>query len=160
MYAFPYAIVFELFKVAHLQATDLQLKILKLADDLLQISQLNYSNQIQPLHATHLALHSFDDIKIRFRERINELYKHFLAEAIKKYNVRKELVSLEERTASKALGLEYYKLCLKLIECSLINRKKGRDLDLQRIETSTRKEIEADLNLLLKQYFPNKIEHS
>ena len=49
---------------------------------------------------------------------------------------------------------------INIIECSLINRKKGRDLDLQRIETSTRKEIEADLNLLLKQYFPNKIEHS
>jgi hypothetical protein len=112
------------------------------------------------LHATPLAIHSFEDIKIRFRERTNELYKYFLEEAIRKYNVRKELVSAEERAASKAQGLEYYKLCLKLIECSVLNRKKGRDLDLQRIETSTRKEIEADLNLLLKQYFPNKIEHS
>lgn len=57
------------------------------------------------------------------------------------------------------MGLEYYKLCLKLMECSLLNRKRGSELDLQRIETSTRKEVEADLNQLLKQYFPNKIEH-
>lgn len=90
---------------------------------------------------------------------MNEVYKYFLGEAIKKYNVKKESLSYQERCQSKAEGLEYYKLCLKLMECSVLNRKKGRDLDLQRMETSTRKEVEADLNQLLKQYFPNKIEY-
>ena len=42
------------------------------------------------------------------------------------------------------------------MEVSLIVRKEGRDLDLGRIETSQRKEIESDLSGLLKQYFPNK----
>ena len=55
------------------------------------------------------------------------------------------------------MGLEYYRLCLKLMECSLLVRKRGSGLDLSRIEVSTRKEIESDLNELLKQYFPNKI---
>jgi hypothetical protein len=44
------------------------------------------------------------------------------------------------------------------MECSLLVRKQGRDLDLPRIETSDRKEIERDLDELLRQYFPNKIE--
>ncbi len=87
------------------------------------------------------------------------MYKHFLSEAIKKYNVKKEALSYQERSASKARGLEYYKICLKLMECSVLNRKKGRELDLNRMETSTRKEVEMDLNLLLKQYFPSRIEH-
>jgi hypothetical protein len=54
-------------------------------------------------------------------------------------------------------GLEYYRLCLKLMEVSLIVRKGGKDLDLQRIETSQRKEIEQDLESLLKTYFPNRV---
>lgn len=40
----------------------------------------------------------------------------------------------------------------------MLVRKQGKDLDLQRIETSDRKEIESDLDQLLRQYFPNKIE--
>jgi hypothetical protein len=44
------------------------------------------------------------------------------------------------------------------MEVSLIVRKAGKDLDLQRIETSTRKEIEQDLEVLLKTYFPNRVE--
>lgn len=41
----------------------------------------------------------------------------------------------------KEKGLEYYRLCLKLLEASLIVRKGGKQLDLARIETSQRKEI-------------------
>jgi hypothetical protein len=44
------------------------------------------------------------------------------------------------------------------MEVSLIVRKAGKDLDLQRIETSARKEIEQDLEVLLKTYFPNRVE--
>jgi hypothetical protein len=44
------------------------------------------------------------------------------------------------------------------MECSLLVRKEGKDLDLTRIETSGRKEIQSDLEQLLKLYFPNKIE--
>ena len=102
---------------------------------------------------------SFEEVKVRFRELLNEVYRHFLNEAIRKYNVKRELVSVEERASCKSQGLDYYKLCLKLMECSVLNRKKGKDLDLQRIETSTRKEVEADLNQLLQQYFPTKINH-
>lgn len=40
----------------------------------------------------------------------------------------------------------------------MLVRKQGKDLDLPRIETSDRKEIESDLDQLLRQYFPNKIE--
>lgn len=78
---------------------------------------------------------------MRFREAVNYLYKHFLAYAIKKYNVRKEVVQYAERARQKQVGLEYYRLCLKLIECSLLVRKEGRELDLVRIETSARKEL-------------------
>jgi hypothetical protein len=97
---------------------------------------------------------------LRFRESINWLYKHFLSEAIRKYNVKKDTLSAAERTRCKKQGLEYYRICLKLMECSLLVRKQGKDLDLQRIETSDRKEIESDLDQLLRQYFPNKIEIS
>jgi hypothetical protein len=45
------------------------------------------------------------------------------------------------------------------MECSVLNRKRGKDLDLPRIETSTRKEVEADLNQLLQEYFPTKIDY-
>ena len=44
------------------------------------------------------------------------------------------------------------------METSLIVRKKGGRLDLQRIETSGRKEVENDLNELLAEFFPNKAE--
>ena len=70
---------------------------------------------------------------MRFREVINHLYRHFLAEAIRKYNVRKEAVQYAERAKQKQAGLEYYRLCLKLMECSLLVRKEGRELDLVRI---------------------------
>jgi hypothetical protein len=65
---------------------------------------------------------------------------------------------LIERAKQKEKGLEYYRLCLKLLEASLIVRKGGKDLDLTRIETSQRKEIEHDISALLRQYFPNKAE--
>ena len=92
-----------------------------------------------------------------FREHINELYRYFLSEAMRKYNSKKEATVIE-KSKQKEKGLEYYRLCLKLMEVSLIVRKEGRDLDLGRIETSQRKEIESDLSALLKQYFPNKAE--
>jgi len=46
---------------------------------------------------------------------------------------------MSEKIKLKEEGLEYYKLCLKLMEVSVINRKEGRDLDLQRVVTSQRK---------------------
>jgi|JI10StandDraft_1071094.scaffolds.fasta_scaffold1650667_2 hypothetical protein len=67
MYAFPYAVVFELAKVAREQSVEIRKKIQNLSEDLLQISQLHYFKKIQPLHDTHLIIKSFDDIKIRFR---------------------------------------------------------------------------------------------
>ena len=89
MYAFPYAVVFELIKVNNAQPVDIQRKIYRLSEDLLQISQLNYIKQIMPLHDTQLVIKEFDDIKIRFRELLNDLYKYFLNESIRKYNVKK-----------------------------------------------------------------------
>lgn len=41
----------------------------------------------------------------------------------------------------KFLGLEYYRLCLKLLEASLLMRKDGDDLNLERIETANRRDI-------------------
>jgi len=118
------------------QPTDIQKKILKISDDLLQLSQLYFTNEVAPLHDTELIIDSFDQIKIRFREQINELYKFFLGEAMKNYNIKKDTMSYQERSNIKKLGLHYYRLCLKLMECSLLIRKKGRDLDLSRIETN------------------------
>jgi len=43
-------------------------------------------------------------MKTIFREHINELYKHFLNEAMRKYNSKKE-VSLIERAKQKEKGL-------------------------------------------------------
>jgi hypothetical protein len=43
------------------------------------------------------------------------------------------------------------------MEVSLIVRKGRKELDLQRIEISQRKEIEQDLESLLKTYFPNRV---
>lgn len=67
MYAYPYAVAFELTKYSRAQPMDIQKKIQKLTEDLLQISQLNYYAKVQPLHDTPLVIKSFDDIKIRFR---------------------------------------------------------------------------------------------
>jgi hypothetical protein len=58
---------------------------------------------------------------------------------MKRYNNKKEGISMSEKIKLKEEGLEYYKLCLKLMEASVINRKLGKDLDLQRIVTSQRK---------------------
>jgi len=55
---------------------------------------------------------------------------------MKNYNIKKDTMSYQERSNIKKLGLHYYRLCLKLMECSLLIRKKGRDLDLSRIETN------------------------
>ncbi len=100
---------------------------------------MNKTKSVKPLHHTEAIIASFEDIKIKLRESLNALYKHFLNEAIKKYNVKKEVVNYNERTKYKRMGLEYYRLCLKLMECSLLNRKGGKELDLKRIETSDRK---------------------
>ena len=43
LYAFPYAVVFELIKVSKAQPIDVQRKIIRLCEDLLQISQMNYT---------------------------------------------------------------------------------------------------------------------
>lgn len=67
MYGYPYAVAFELAKHSRNQPLDIQKKIQKLSEDLLQISQLNYFAKVQPLHNTPLVIKSFDDIKIRFR---------------------------------------------------------------------------------------------
>ena len=77
---------------------------------------------------------------------------------MRKYNSKTDTASIIERMKKKEKGLEYYRLCLMLLEASLIVRKGGKDLDLARIETSQRKEIEQDLEQLLKNYFPNKAQ--
>jgi hypothetical protein len=160
LYAFPYAMAFELAKVAPEQPEEVAERIQKVSEDLLQISQLHFTKLVEPLHRTELVVRSFEEIKVRFREGVNWLYRHFLTEAIRKYNIKKEALGSNDRGKGKAQGLEYYRLCLKLIETSLLVRKEGRDLDLTRIETSGRKEIQSDLDQLLRQYFPNKIELS
>ena len=38
-----------------------------------------------------------------------------------------------EKIKLKEEGLDYYRLCLKLMELSLLVRKQGHNLDLQRI---------------------------
>ncbi len=52
---------------------------------------------------------------------------------MKRYNARKENLTIGEKMRLKEEGLGYYRLCLKLMEVSLVVRKGGRDLDLQRI---------------------------
>jgi hypothetical protein len=52
---------------------------------------------------------------------------------MKKYNAKKENLTINEKIKLKEEGLEYYRLCLKLMEASVIVRKNGHDLDLQRI---------------------------
>jgi hypothetical protein len=52
---------------------------------------------------------------------------------MKRYNSKEENVTFTEKLRLKTEGLEYYKLCLKLMEVSLLMRKKGEGLDLQRI---------------------------
>jgi hypothetical protein len=107
--------IFELLKVAKEQPEEIIERIYKLIEDLLQVSQLKHIKLVEPLHQTELIIKSFEEIKLRFRESINYLYKYFLSEAIKKYNVKKELMQYAERSKYKRMGLEYYKLCLKLM---------------------------------------------
>jgi hypothetical protein len=52
---------------------------------------------------------------------------------MKRYNAKKENLTISEKIRLKEEGLSYYRLCLKLMEVSLIVRKGGKDLDLQRI---------------------------
>jgi len=90
-------------------------RIERVSEDLLQVSQLNRTKAVRPLHQTDIIISSFESIKIKLRESLNALYKHFLNEAIKKYNVKKEVVNYSERAKYKKMGLEYYRLCLKLM---------------------------------------------
>lgn len=96
-------------------------------------------DRLPPLHYTEQKHTKFEEIKLKYRELINQIYKHFLTEAMKRYNAKKENLTISEKIRLKEEGLEYYRLCLKLMEASLIVRKAGKDLDLQRIETSQRK---------------------
>lgn len=52
VYAYPYTVVFELAKVSQLQSPDIQRKIRRLSEDLLQVSRLNYPRDMMPLHDT------------------------------------------------------------------------------------------------------------
>lgn len=54
---------------------------------------MHFTKLIEPLHKTELVVRSFEELKLRFRESINWLYKHFLSEAIRKYNVKKDTLS-------------------------------------------------------------------
>jgi hypothetical protein len=93
LYAFPYAIIFELLKVSEGQPEDVIERIERVSEDLLQVSQLNRTKAVRPLHQTEVIISSFEGIKIKLRESLNALYKHFLNEAIKKYNIKKEVVN-------------------------------------------------------------------
>lgn len=113
------------------------------------------------LHGRTTILQDFEYYKSKYRELLNSLYKHFLNDAIHKYNsAKKDLQknpSDEAAYQKKLSGLDSYRLCWKLLEASLIIRKGGQDLDLGRIETSERKEVELGLNSLLGKYFPNRL---
>lgn len=102
-------------------------------EDLLQVSSLSLPTDFRPLHNTKREIEKFEDIKGRYRGTINKLYVHFLDEAMKKYNAKYNNISMGERTKLKEQGLECYRLCLKLVEVSLIVRKQGQNLDLGRI---------------------------
>jgi hypothetical protein len=72
---------------------------------LLQISSLFTPIQFKPLHDTKSTIKAFEEIKIKYREVINELYKHFLTEAMKRYNIKNEGISITERMRLKQQGL-------------------------------------------------------
>jgi len=132
---------------------------------LLVVSNLNYPSELNPppnlLHDRAHFPHDFEYYKPKYREVLHTLYKHFLNDAIHKYNSAKKELQLnptsEPAHRTKLQGLGSYRLCWKLLEASLIVRKGGQDLDLGRIETSERKEVELGLNSLLGKYFPNRL---
>ena len=113
------------------------------------MSNLNYPNELDPppnlLHDRAQLSQDFDYYKPKFREVQHALYRHFLNDAIHKYNsAKKELQrnpASEPAHRTKLEGLASYRLCWKLLEASLIVRKAGQELDLGRIETSERKEV-------------------
>ena len=134
LYAYPYAVAFELLKVEEEQPIKIKRQIKQTIELLLELSSLHQPKGIRPLHHTKSQQYrNFSEMKTAFREHINELYRYFLNEAMRKYNVKKETGSIVERLKKKEKGLEYYRICLKLIESSLIVRKKGLDLNLARI---------------------------
>ncbi len=80
---------------------DVRKKIRKLIDYLLQISSLYKVKWIEPLHQTKATISNFEAIKVPYRELVNELYMHFLNEAIKKYNLKKESIGYGEKYKQK-----------------------------------------------------------
>lgn len=153
LYGYPYAIAFELLKVQADQPQPIQSKIDSAVDLLLQLSAFNRVGNTSPfLNSAVPSFRSFNEVKPRYRASINELYQYFLNEAMKKYN------SKSKNESNRTIGLTYYKLCLKLLEASLIMRKGGADLNLERIEYSSRKQIQDDLAELLGKYFPQRPE--
>lgn len=135
------------------QPQPIQSKIDSAVDLLLQLSAFNRVGNTSPfLNSAVPSFRSFNEVKPRYRASINELYQYFLNEAMKKYN------SKSKNESNRTIGLTYYKLCLKLLEASLIMRKGGADLNLERIEYSSRKQIQDDLAELLGKYFPQRPE--
>ena len=140
-------------KVKAEQPPSIKSKIDDTVDLLFQLSAFNQINTIPPLlNSAVPSFKSFSEVKPRYRANINELYQHFLTEAMKKYN------SKSKSEANREIGLSYYKRCLKILEASLIVRKGGADLNLERIEYSSRKQIQYDLAELLGKYFPQRPE--
>lgn len=156
---------FELLKVKDKQPPEIQQKIDSASSLLLEVSNINYPERLPnlpgALHEYVRPAHDFEYYKPRYREILHQLYKHFLNDAIHRYNSAKRELSQRpnsvEALKMKEDGLASYKLCWKLLEASLILRKGGYDLDIGRIETSQRKEIEIGINNLLAKYFPNKL---
>lgn len=141
MYGYPYAVAFELLKVRPSQPKEIADNIDLAVELLLLVSNLNYPSELEPppalLHERAHFPHDFDYYKPKYRELLHGLYKHFLNDAIHKYNTaKKELQrnpSSEPAHRAKVDGLNSYRLCWKLLEASLIVRKAGADLDLGRI---------------------------
>ncbi len=46
-------------------------------------------DRLNPLHYTKQKYHRFEDMKVKYRELINTIYRHFLTESMKRYNIKK-----------------------------------------------------------------------
>lgn len=69
---------------------------------LLEVSAMHWSvERLEKLHNIKPKHMKFEEIKIKYRELINFLYKHFLSEAMKKYNAKKENLTIAEKVKLK-----------------------------------------------------------
>ena len=87
--------VFELVNVYFEQPVDIKKKIEQLLPYLLEISSMHGQiDRLSCLHYTKQRHTKFEEIKIKYRELVNQIYKHFLNEAIKRYNAKKENLTI------------------------------------------------------------------